>query len=81
MHSDIDNLVFDTLEEANLVINNIDKVMEAYGSVSVADVYDICGLTGTYKNNGYGWVDSITVTLSKKDDDYSIQINSPTKLK
>ena len=82
MYSDINNLVFNTLDEANQVMNSIDKVIETYGSVSVADVYDICWLTDNYKDNRYGWTDSITITLSKTDDNkYLIKLTDPVKFK
>ena len=82
MYSDINNLVFNTLDEANQVMNSIDKVIETDGSVSVADVYDICGLTDNYKDNRYGWTDSITITLSKTDDNkYLIKLTDPVKFK
>lgn len=33
----------------------MDELIDMYGVVSVADLYDLVGITGNYTDNKYGW--------------------------
>ena len=33
----------------------MDELIDAYGFVTVADLYDLVGVTGNYTDNKYGW--------------------------
>ena len=52
---DYDDIVFDTRGEAEVVLRLMDETIEEYGSVTVADMYDMAGLTEPYTANKYGW--------------------------
>lgn len=51
-----DDIVLESRGDAELVISQMDELMELYGQVSVADLYDLVGKTGDYTDNRYGWV-------------------------
>jgi hypothetical protein len=80
-YSSIDEIVLETREVAEEVIFNINKVMDTYGSVAVADVYDICGLVSDYKAGAYGWTDVSSAKVETCKNGYMIKIDSPTKFK
>lgn len=42
---DFDDVVFDTRGEADEVLSSMDELMDTYGVVSVADMYDLCGMS------------------------------------
>lgn len=52
---EIDDIVIESRREAEDVLSNLDGIMEAYKVVSVADYYDLLGVTPEYTDNRYGW--------------------------
>lgn len=52
-----DEVVLETRGEADLVLNQMDDILDEYKVVSVADFYDLVGITGRYTDNNYGWKD------------------------
>lgn len=51
-----DDVVLKTRGEAEEVLARMDEMIETYGMVSVADLYDLVGVTGNYTDNKYGWI-------------------------
>lgn len=51
------DIVFDNRGEAEVVLSRMDELIMVYGMVSVADLYDLVGITGKYTDNKYGWTD------------------------
>lgn len=54
---DFEEVVIETRPEAEEVLARMDELCSAYGMVSVADFYDLCGLSSNYTDNKYGWTD------------------------
>lgn len=50
-----DDLSFDNRGEAEVVLSRLDEAIEAYGLVSVADMYDLAGVTPNHTDYNYGW--------------------------
>lgn len=50
-----DELIFETRGEAEMVIDQMDAMIERYGIVTVADMFDAAGVTSPYTSNKYGW--------------------------
>lgn len=50
-----DQIIFDTQRDAEKVHNTLIKLAEEYGSVSIADYYDICAVQYSYGDTRYGW--------------------------
>lgn len=50
-----DDIILETREEAEEVLERMDELIETYGVVSVADVYDLIGISCNYTDNKYGW--------------------------
>lgn len=51
-----DDIVFETRGEAEAVRREMLEVIDRYGFVTVADMYDMADLTAPYTSNNYGWV-------------------------
>ena len=45
-----------------------------YGVVSVADMYDLCGMTCNYTDNKYGWKSLARADISRVRDGYMIKL-------
>lgn len=52
-----DDIILDNRGEAEDVLSRMDELISTYGIVSVADLYDLVGVTGNYTDNKYGWTD------------------------
>lgn len=50
-------------------ISSMQDIIKEYGFATVADLYDLAGVTCKYTDNKYGWSDDITFRLHKLDDD------------
>ena len=53
----VDNIRFDSRETAEGVLKTLTEIINVYGFVTVADMYDLVGLNATYTEQKYGWVD------------------------
>lgn len=50
-----DDLVFESRGEVEAVLDQMQNVIDQYGFVRVADLYDMVELTAPYTSNRYGW--------------------------
>lgn len=71
---DFDDVVFDTRGEADEVLSSMDELMDTYGVVSVADMYDLCGMTCNYTDNKYGWKSLARADILSVRDGYMIKL-------
>jgi hypothetical protein len=53
--NDPDDIILDTRREAQDVLEELDHLIHQYGQASIADFYDIVGVTSTFTDNKYGW--------------------------
>ena len=49
------DIILESRGEAEDVITRMEEIIEEYGFVRVADLYDLVGVTGDYTDNKYGW--------------------------
>ena len=50
-----DDILFPSRGEADAVLEQMDAIIEEYGYVTVADMYDMADLNAPYTGNRYGW--------------------------
>lgn len=68
------DIVLDTRSEAEEVLNHMDDIIETYGVVRVADFYDLCGVTGNFTDNSYGWSNISTAKIEHTRDGFVIKM-------
>lgn len=51
-----DDIILDTRSDARDVLDELDFMIRKYGQASVADYYDLVGVTGDWTDNRYGWI-------------------------
>lgn len=71
---DFDDVILDNRGEAESVLTRMDELIETYGLVSVADFYDLVGITGNYTDNKYGWTDIRNAKPVRTRDGYIISL-------
>ena len=69
-----DDIIFDNRGEAEDVLSRMDELVSTYGLVSVADLYDLVGITGNYTDNNYGWTDIRSACVIRVRDGYMIKL-------
>lgn len=77
---EIDEVVIATREEAEDVLDKMDELIVDYGTVSIADFYDLVGVTGKSTDNRYGWGDLKTAEIVRDRDGYIIKLPKATVL-
>lgn len=53
--NDPDDIILDTRREAQNALEELDYTIRKYGQASIADFYDIVGVTSDFTDNHYGW--------------------------
>lgn len=71
---DYDDIILDNRGEAESVLARMDELVETYGLVSVADFYDLVGISGNYTDNKYGWTDIRNASIIRTRDGYMIKL-------
>ena len=77
----MEELVFDTIEDADEVATNLNKIIGKYGYASVSDLYDLSGVTSSYKDNKYGWRGPVSTKIDTLKMGYILHIKNPELLK
>lgn len=76
----LNDIVFETRMDCEEVIATLEETMDSYGTVSIADLYDACGVTGEYTDNKWGWKSGSRFYVRRVRDGYSIDMPKPTLL-
>lgn len=66
-----DEIVLDTRGEAELVLDELDRIIARYQFASVADLYEIAGIDNdNYTLHRYGWTSIRSATIKRIRDGY-----------
>lgn len=71
---DYDDIVFESRGEAELVREQMVDIIERYGFVTVADMYDMADLTAPYTSNKYGWTNIRSAEAVRVRDGYILKL-------
>ena len=74
---DVPEIIVDTRMDANDVIEEMNNLIDEYDSVSVADLNQIVGITGSYTDEHYGWYDISSVRIRRANGGYLIDLPRP----
>lgn len=69
-----DDIILSSRGEAEDVLARMDELIETYGLVRVADLYDLVGITGNYTDNKYGWMNIRNAEIVRVRDGYMIKM-------
>jgi hypothetical protein len=71
---DYEDIVFDSYGDAEIVLEEMDNVLEDRNEVTVADLYDLCGLYAPFTLNKYGWTNLSTAKVMRSGTGYIIKL-------
>lgn len=70
-----DDVILGTRGDAEEVLNQLNDVIDQFGIASVADLYDLVGLTGNYTDNRYGWTNLANADVIRtRDGGYMLKL-------
>lgn len=76
-----DDIILETRGEAEEVLTRMDELIETYGNVSVADLYDLIGKPCEYTDNKYGWENIRNAEPIRVRDGYLLKLPKAIPLK
>ena len=77
---DFDEIVLDQRAEAEEVIDRLYDVVNKYEQATVADLYDLVGLSSTHTDHKWGWTDLRGSGVSRIRDGYLLDLPDPEPL-
>jgi hypothetical protein len=76
-----DDIICNTRADAEAVLNSLVDLVQEYGTASVADLYEMVGVTGDYTAHKYGWTDLRSATYERTRDGYLLRLPKAIALK
>ena len=77
---DLDEIVIPTRAEAEEVLTLLNEMVDQYGTTSVGDFYDLCGITGEFTDNRYGWDNLRNARVLRVREGYVLDLPKPIVL-
>ena len=71
---DFGDVSLDSKSEAEDVLASMDELIEQYGMVTVADLYDLIGVSCDYTDNKYGWTNISTASAVRGRDGWTLKL-------
>ncbi len=65
-HDIEEDIMFDSREDAELVLSKMYDLIDDFGQASVADLYSLVGISSSYTSNRWGW-DSVSRAYVKRN--------------
>lgn len=76
--NDLNDVIFESRGEAEEVLSSLVDIVNDYEIATVADFYDLVGITGSFTDNKYGWDNFQGVTVSRaRGGGYIINLPRP----
>lgn len=71
---DYDDVILESRGEAEHVLSQMNAIVDTYGFVSIADLYDLVGLDAPYTHNKYGWTNIRNAEPVRVRDGYMLKM-------
>lgn len=72
-----EDVVLESRSDAEEVLSNLVDLVEDYGVATVADFYDLVGLSGEWADNKYGWDNLSRSSVKRVRDGYILEMPKP----
>lgn len=69
-----DDVILQSRGEAESVLESMNDILDQYRIVSVADFYELAGVTASYTDNNFGWMDLSRASVVRAYDGYVIKL-------
>lgn len=72
-----DEIILATRAEAEAVLEQLYELLSKYDVVSVADLYELVGITGKYTDENFGWTDLRGSDITRIREGYLLNLPKP----
>jgi len=77
---DFDEIILETRNEAEEVIDRLFDLVSRYDTATVADLYELVGLSSTHADQKWGWTDLRGAGVARIRDGYLLDLPNPHPL-
>lgn len=77
---DFDEIILATRVEADEVLERLFDLVDKYETATVADLYDLVGISGNYTDDKWGWTDLRTSGITRVSQGYLLDLPRPEPL-
>ena len=74
-------IILQSRSDAEVVIDSLRELIEAYGNAKVANLYSLVGITGDFTNQSYGWTNLSRAGVIQIREGYLLDLPQPEVLK
>lgn len=75
-----EDILLATRVEADEIIKRMIDLIAKYGQVTIADLFDLVGVTGEYTDEKFGWVELHGARPSRTNQGYALNLPRPVQL-
>ena len=68
------DIIFDNRADAEEVLFRMEEILSQFETVSVADMFDLAGISSDYTSGKYGWTNLSTAYVERVRDGYVIRL-------
>lgn len=79
-HRDLEEIYLGTRAEASAVLDQMIEIIANYDWVSVADLFEMLGVTGEYTDEKFGWDDLRGADVQRTADGYLLILPHPVEI-
>lgn len=76
-----DDIILSSRGDAEEVLSQLNDMIDTYSIASVADLFDLVGITGNYTDNKYGWTNLRNADVIRTRDGYMLKLPRPCPIK
>lgn len=73
-HNNYKDIIFDSRNDAEDVLDAMTDILNAYGAVSIADLNELVGITGEFTDNKYGWTNLSRSGVKRVQGSYALDL-------
>ena len=75
-----EDIVFETRSDAETVLWRMEEMLDTFQNVSIGDMFDLSGISGSYTDFKYGWTDLRGAHVERVSNGYIIDLPRATNL-
>lgn len=66
------DIIVSSIDKAFNILSSMDALISKYGVASVSELYELAGITSTYDDQNYGWIDIETAEIKPVRGGYKL---------
>lgn len=76
-----EDIVVETRGDAEAVLSQLNDIIDVYGMASIADLYDLVGISGEFTDHKYGWTNLRNAEAVRVSNGYAFRLPKALPIK